>query len=1342
MSSAEQQLQQNIEEACTAVETTAASIKVSLHLQGKYLLPLEIAPSDTLLEIRQFLSDSTVLYFFSNYHFVYQNQKLNEYVEFSTYNIQNDEVLEIKFDPFDEKTAKLHVKNVKEALANPQTLSNIFSNGEAAEQKQKNKRDSSDDDEEEEDKEENTTEQKANKNENKQKEKQESQQTSEQKNKEQYSLNDALQPSLSNKFITKELNPKKVEFIECISYINYSGFNPPPHYRKIQGDFFYLSVKTLENMSYHITASPQGFFVNKSNSKDFDPEPVNKNVKFVNLVELFQQISPLFKQNLLKMVQSETSSDELNMPLLSFYKYGNKWLTAKNNASEHEWNMNRCENSLINLYGFDVSGPRDWNEELQICRDLPKSDFIQRLNRDKANIKIQSEFIEAAIEGAKAVVEGNISALNPMDPPHQQVYVYNQIFFSFALENTDHFKQETGPDASPNVTTANCDLRNLKILHKLDIPGLSVLNTCLVDYKGHRVIAQSIIPGILNSDHSNCSQYGSIDDGKTICNNPEFEEIMKKICEHFHLDDEVKFYDENKKEYTLCGSIEVKGIRGSDRRKYILDLMRLSPRDVNYSGNSDNLCCTLRNELISNYVLSKNFEAANNQLKLQEQEEMNNKTESTEQTTEEKNKKGLSKFLKMQEYMQNPENQIKLKLNSNISTKAPLVEVPKLKDQFNQLQEIGEYLMNKAIPNVINDLISNSENGRISDSRSIEEFFHIHGVNMRYLGKVLNKISKKDSPHIYLILERVILVKAMKHAFREIMRNTASPYLIQALTHALNCIFSSPEVREKLEKGEIKSTESNLVNGDNNSESKKKKKGKKGKKTTSNAQSEKIHETLNSIETCQELGGIELALPEFLSSKPSDLWKRIIHIASKRYEYKLPENINDYTPLNLKFNRLATLRDLCLTIGVHIEAKDYEFTFESVVSNLNEKPANSSQSSQSTNQNSVSSNNAANTNSSKSTLPFQPENIKNITPIVKYIEINSDDSRANLEMGQKYLIEGKANEALECFHTAAHIILNLFGPIHKDYAYCFYKISNIYFKLGDYENAIHYQKQTIQVFKKLYGIDHHQTAQAISTLAYYYFSIKKYSLAYKNMFKSLFIYSLIGGEPHPDSFHTFMNLSLMFQENEQHQASLSCLFEALDRSITVYGKDHIKIAGCYQAVALAHYDIDDIKKAIEYQQKCVAILKLNLDAEDPRVKEALLFQHKFEKTLADKKKGQTTQPIKDVNNMRQFGTNKTVKPKAQEKIEDQQFQEQQQINEREILKQKLKYAKMNAKYGTSARKPYPYDINRIAAAEQENLELQEQTQSENNKKQQPEQQQLNGKQSQQQQQQQQQAKKK
>ncbi len=69
-----------------------------------------------------------------------------------------------------------------------------------------------------------------------------------------------------------------------------------------------------------------------------------------------------------------------------------------------------------------------------------------------------------------------------------------------------------------------------------------------------------------------------------------------------------------------------------------------------------------------------------------------------------------------------------------------------------------------------------------------------------------------------------------------------------------------------------------------------------------------------------------------------------------------------------------------------------------------------------------------------------------------------------------------------------------------------------------------------------------------------------------------------------------MNLSLMYQENKQQQAALSCLFEALDRNITVFGQNHAKVAMTYQAIALSHLEIDDLKRAVEYQEKCCDIL--------------------------------------------------------------------------------------------------------------------------------------------------------
>jgi protein TIF31 len=55
----------------------------------------------------------------------------------------------------------------------------------------------------------------------------------------------------------------------------------------------------------------------------------------------------------------------------------------------------------------------------------------------------------------------------------------------------------------------------------------------------------------------------------------------------------------------MAGGIEVKGILGSDKRMYLLDLLRLSPRDLNYPDNDLHQCCVLRPELAQSYYFQK-----------------------------------------------------------------------------------------------------------------------------------------------------------------------------------------------------------------------------------------------------------------------------------------------------------------------------------------------------------------------------------------------------------------------------------------------------------------------------------------------------------------------------------------------------------------------------------------------------------------------------------------------------------------------------------------------------------------------------------------------------------------
>ena len=100
----------------------------------------------------------------------------------------------------------------------------------------------------------------------------------------------------------------------------------------------------------------------------------------------------------------------------------------------------------------------DWNEEFQVVQNFPGENFIQRMQRDRAVSKVYNDFVEAATAGAIALIEGKITPLNPNEPLRQHVYVYNQIFFSFAVDCPTSYKDATTLDSNPSYTQSNHDL--------------------------------------------------------------------------------------------------------------------------------------------------------------------------------------------------------------------------------------------------------------------------------------------------------------------------------------------------------------------------------------------------------------------------------------------------------------------------------------------------------------------------------------------------------------------------------------------------------------------------------------------------------------------------------------------------------------------------------------------------------------------------------------------------------------------------------------------------------------------------------------------------------------------
>ena len=158
----------------------------------------------------------------------------------------------------------------------------------------------------------------------------------------------------------------------------------------------------------------------------------------------------------------------------------------------------------------------------------------------------------------------------------------------------------------------------MKVYNTVDQEGLYTLGTVVIDYRGYRVTAQSIIPGILEREQEQSVVYGSIDFGKTVVTHPKYLELLGKAGQQLKVLHH-KVLNEKGEEVELCSSVECKGIIGNDSRHYILDLLRTFPPDMNFLKiEGEELCkearalgfpiehkhklCCLRQELVDAFV--------------------------------------------------------------------------------------------------------------------------------------------------------------------------------------------------------------------------------------------------------------------------------------------------------------------------------------------------------------------------------------------------------------------------------------------------------------------------------------------------------------------------------------------------------------------------------------------------------------------------------------------------------------------------------------------------------------------------------------------------------------------
>ncbi|KAF5892619.1 clustered mitochondria protein isoform X1, partial [Clarias magur] len=1038
--------------------------------------------------------------------------------------------------------------------------------------------------------------------------------------------------------------------LQCLKVLTMSGWNPPPGNRKMHGDLMYLYIVTVEERHVSITASTRGFYLNQSTTYNFNPKPANPSFLSHSLVELLSQISPTFKKNFTTLQKKRVQRHPFERIATPFQVYN--WTAPQ---IDHAMDCVRAEDAYTSRLGYEEHIPgqtRDWNEELQTTRELSRKNLPERLLRERAIFKVHSDFTAAATRGAMAVIDGNVMAINPGEETRMQMFIWNNIFFSLGFDVRDHYK-ELGGDAAAHTAPTN-DLNGVRAYGAVDVEGLYTLGTVVVDYRGYRVTAQSIIPGILEREQEQSVIYGSIDFGKTVVSHPKYLDLLEKTSRPLKVQRHAVL-NEKDTAVELCSSVECKGIIGNDGRHYILDLLRTFPPDLNFlsvEGEELNpesqkqgfprqhrhrLAC-LRQELIEAFVehryllfmkmaalqlmqhkankdaksaaLSENSAVDTESKPASTPETYENASaptsvlpafsESTQMPDEAKHQQamvaensavttngtvslgadqshnggcdsplegkealetipGLAQAKELAESLAaddgsgiDPKSRevvlnackavgsisntsFDIRFNPDIFS--PGVHFPEesaedIQKQKQLLKDAAAFLVSCQIPSLIKDCLDHT--ALPMDGATLSEALHQRGINMRYLGSVLEFVDKMPAKpqldHFYRIGITELITRCTKHVFKTYLQGVELSALSAAVSHFLNCFLSSfPDAVAHLPADELVSR-------------------KKNKKRRNRVPG----------------GGDNTA---WASLTPSELWKNISTETRTYYHFTLQCESVDQAVERYGLQKITLLREISIKTGIQILIKEYNF-------DSRHKPA------------------------------FTEEDILNIFPVVKHINPKASDAFHFFQSGQAKVQQGFLKEGCELINEALNLFNNVYGAMHVEICACLRLLARLNYIIGDHPEALSNQQKAVLMSERVLGIEHPNTIQEYMHLALYCFANGQLSTALKLLYRARYLMLLVYGEDHPEMALLDSNIGLVLHGVMEYDLSLRFLENALAINSKYHGPRSLKVALSHHLVARVYESKAEFRSALQHEKEGYTIYKNQVGEAHEKTKES------------------------------------------------------------------------------------------------------------------------------------------
>ncbi|KAF4975122.1 hypothetical protein FZEAL_8070 [Fusarium zealandicum] len=979
---------------------------------------------------------------------------------------------------------------------------------------------------------------------------------------------------------------------KTVKQIALSSWNPPPPHLRQRGHLLYLVVTTSEGEQYQITSHVSGFYVNKSSNAKFDPlpRPAPKGQSAHSLLSLIELVSPSFANAFIQLQEYNNQRDPLATFQITNAIPAAPWAVPSPNSSHctHLPDPTRSQETYLLAGVENTDTLRDWNEEFQSAKELPRETVQDRVFRERLISKLFADYNDAATRGAVMVARGEIAPLNPTENRDAQIFVYNNIFFSFGADGVGTFTSEGGDEAA-RVATGK-DVAGVKLVNQLDIEGLFTPATAVVDYIGKRIVGQSIVPGIFKQREPGENQidYGAVDGKDIVAADerfaPGFAQLSKALKVKKH-----PVWDKDGKRFDLEASVETKGLMGTDGRKYVLDLYRISPLDIAWldedglpedGDNYPHRMTVLRPELVDSFGRYKMKQWVDKELarRAEEKKEIDDGKENKDDKEEKEENDDEKKENDDEEDKDDKEGEegedeatkaeksqpdlsdFKFALNPDaFSGQVPQTEEEKAEfaAEEEEVRAAGTYLRDQVIPELLREL-SDSDISFPMDGQSLSRLLHKRGINVRYLGKVAELSNNGRLRCLREICVQDMVARSFKHVSSVYLRHLPVPAVPSCVAHLLNCLlghnFNSKPVAD-------------------------------------------VDPSLRTLYTDADWS-FEKITPESLRE---DIEEQIL----KRFRYELDDEWHS------QVRSVQLLREVCLKIGIQVQAKDYAFTAgatEAIPEAAKApQPAANGQTNGESKKKKKSK--ARETSPSEAAAPahthtFTPDDVVDLVPMIKDSCPRSALAEEALEAGRISILQNQRKLGQELLLESLSLHEQIYGILHPEVARVYNSLSMLYYQLDDKEAAVELARKAIIVAERTVGVDSAETLLNYLNLSLFLHQVgdSKGALVYSK--HALKMWKIIYGPGHPDSITTINNAAVMLQHLKAYHESRLWFEESLRVCESVFGKQSVNSATLLFQLAQALALDRDSKGAVSRMRESYNVFLAELGPEDKNTKEA------------------------------------------------------------------------------------------------------------------------------------------